>query len=196
MKIIGITGGAGAGKSTVLHYIQKNYPGVTLQADVIGHFLMQPGQSCYRPVVELFGGQILRTDGSIDRKKVAEKVFLDARQLKKLNAIVHPRVKTHILQRMEEERQKDVPFFFLEAALLLEEKYDAFCDEVWYIDADEAVRRRRLMEDRGYTQERVDGVFISQLTGEEFRKRCTCRIENNGDVERTYRQIRERMRSL
>ncbi len=196
MKIIGITGGAGAGKSTVLGYIRENYPGVVLEADKVGHLLLQPGESCYEPVTELFGAQVLRADGSIDRQKVAAQVFSDAERLKKLNSIIHPRVKEYILQRIDEEKKRGTPFFFLEAALFLEEKYDAFCDEVWYIDADEEVRRRRLIESRGYSDERIDGLFANQLSRTEFARRCTCRIENNGDIGRTCRQIEERMRGL
>ena len=89
MKIIGITGGVGAGKSTVLEYVKKRADSIVLQADQVGHEVMEPEGSCYRPVVELFGSRILRPDGTIDRGAVAAVVFSDGEKLAALNGIIH-----------------------------------------------------------------------------------------------------------
>lgn len=196
MKIIGITGGVGAGKSTVLNHIKETYGAFVMQADLVGHFLMQPGESCYAPMVQLFGKEILREDGTIDRKKVGEIVFSNSRLLGKLNGIVHPRVKSYILSQIADKKNAGTKLFILEAALLLEDEYDTLCDEVWYIYADESVRRMRLKVERGYSDEKIDGILSNQLTEREFERRCDYRIENNGNLELTYAQIKERIRYI
>ena len=77
MRVIGITGGVGAGKSTVLDYVRQRWDTLVVQADVTGHEVMAPGGPCYEPILELFGSEILREDKSIDRGKVAAIVFQD-----------------------------------------------------------------------------------------------------------------------
>ena len=76
-----------------------------------------------------------------------------------------------------------------------EEHYDAICDDLWYINADESVRRERLRVSRGYSQEKIDGIFANQMTEEFFRTHCDYEIENNGDLAVTCRQIEERIHS-
>lgn len=196
MKMIGITGGVGAGKSTILNYMRDECGAFVLQADQVGHWLMRPGESCYRPMVELFGRGILKEDGSIDRKKVGGIVFSNDRLLKKLNGIIHPRVKSYIKNEIAVQRKKGTPLFVLEAALLLEDEYDTLCDEVWYVYARESVRRQRLKAERGYSDEKIDGILSNQLTEQEFEKLCDYRIENNGNLELTYHQIQERIRYI
>ncbi|MGI6069661.1 MAG: dephospho-CoA kinase [Blautia sp.] len=196
MKIIGITGGVGAGKSTVLEYIQREFDAFVMQADQVGHLLMRPGESCYEPMIRLFGKGILKEDGTIDRQRVGKIVFSNDRMLKKLNAIVHPRVKSYILNEISRQERMGTKLFVMEAALLLEDEYDALCDEVWYIYADEKVRRQRLSKERGYSDEKIDGILANQMTEQEFERRCDYKIENNGNLEVTYRQIQERIRYI
>lgn len=195
MKIIGITGGIGAGKSTVLEYLRLRQDSEVVQADRIGHEVMEPDGPCYASIVELFGTGILQEDGRIDRAKVASIVFQDGKKLAALNGIVHPAVKKEIFSRIEEARRKEISFFFLEVALLFEDHYDAICDDLWYIYADEDVRRKRLADSRGYSQEKMDGIFANQMSEEFFRTHCDYEIENNGDLAVTHRQIEERIHS-
>ena len=75
MKTIGITGGVGAGKSTVLAYLEKKYNAFVIQADEVGHIVMAPGQECYQPVIDLFGKDVIKNDKTIDRKRVSDVVF-------------------------------------------------------------------------------------------------------------------------
>ena len=195
MKTIGITGGIGAGKSRILSYIQQNCNCRILLSDEAAHEIQEPGMECYDRLTALLGKEILEKDGRIDRKKMAAAIFSDAELLKKVNAIIHPAVKTYILDEMEKERQageKDV--FFLEAALLIEEGYDKLLDELWYIYADEDTRRKRLMEDRGYPPEKVERIFKSQLSEEEFLAHCKVVIDNSRNLGDTYRQIDERLK--
>lgn len=195
MKTIGITGGIGAGKSCILSYIQQNCSCRILLADEAAHEIQEPGTACYDRIAGILGNEVLQADGRIDRKKMAAAIFSDAELLKKVNAIIHPAVKEYILEEIERERQageKDV--FFLEAALLIEEGYDRVLDELWYIYADEDTRRKRLSEERGYSQEKIDHILKNQLSEEAFRAHCKVIIDNSRDLGDTYRQIDERLK--
>ncbi|HBA63793.1 MAG TPA: dephospho-CoA kinase, partial [Lachnospiraceae bacterium] len=82
-----------------------------------------------------------------------------------------------------------------EAALLIEDKYDEICDELWYIYAGEEIRRERLKKSRGYSDEKIDSIFASQLSEEVFRSHCDVIIDNSGVFSQTKEQIRQRMQS-
>lgn len=193
MRIIGVTGGVGAGKSTVLSYLEKKYGARVIQADRVGHEVMEPGNAAYDEILKVFGMGILAPDGRIDRKSLGDIVFHEPDKLARLNAIVHPAVKAEILKRLAEYEREGGSLAVVEAALFLEENYDAFCHETWYIYADEQCRRARLRKSRGYTDERIDRMFASQRTHEEFLRRCGAAIDNNGAEEDTCRQIDRRM---
>ena len=193
MKFIGITGGVGAGKSELLHYIEEQYPAKILLADEVAHVLMKKGTDCYRQIRETFAGEDLyTTDGEFDRKKLAEVIFQDESCREKINGIVHPAVKQEILNQVEQERNKgQISYFILEAALLIEDGYDKICDELWYIHTTEEVRRKRLKESRGYPDAKIDAILKSQLPEEVYRRYCSVIIENSGTLEDTFCQIRQ-----
>ena len=191
MKFIGITGGVGAGKSEILSHLAKKTGIKVMLADEIAHDRMEPGTDCYRCLAEAFAGEdIFLPQGGFDRGKLAEVIFSDPGKRERLNAIVHPAVKEYVLRvREEEERRGETRMLVFEAALLIEEHYDAVCDELWYIYTDEAHRRERLMKSRGYSPEKISGIFASKLPEETYRRYCKRVIDNNGSVEETRRQI-------
>lgn len=194
MRIIGVTGGVGAGKSTILEYMKKHYGAEVIQADLVGHQVMEPGMEAYQKILGEFGDGILGAEGKIDRKILGAIVFADPEKLKRLDQIVHPAVKSEILARLRRAGENGIKCAVVEAALFLEENYDAFCDETWYIYTNEESRRKRLKESRGYTDERVDQIFRSQKTHREFLSRCQAVIDNNGPAAETYQQIDRRMK--
>ncbi len=196
MKTIGITGGVGAGKSTVLSFLEEKYGAFVLQADLIGHKVMEPGERCYESVVALFGKNVLKEDKTIDRRKVSDVVFSHEDFLQKLNHIIHPAVKEYILEQLAEKRKEGQSLCVVEAALLLEENYQAFCDQVWYVHTDKEIRMERLEKSRGYTREKAQSIIHSQATEEYFRRHADYIIENNGDLGRTYQQITEGVEGL
>ena len=98
MKIIGITGGIGSGKTAVLDIMQRDYGAFIMEADALAHRLMEPGQISYNDIVEHFGRDILDEDSRIDRAKLSAVVFSDQKQLDILNSITHPNVKKAILE--------------------------------------------------------------------------------------------------
>lgn len=191
MKIIGITGGVGAGKSTVLSYLEEKFGAFVIQADLAGHKVMEPGERCYMPVIELFGKDVIKEDKTIDRKRISDVVFSKKELLEKLNQIIHPAVRKYILEQLEKERLHGRKLCVVEAALLLEEHYEEFCDQVWYIHADQEVRIERLMKSRGYTRQKAENIINNQASEEFFRMHADYVIENNKDLEKTYQEIME-----
>lgn len=190
MKLIGITGGVGAGKTEVLGLLKKLCRCRVLPADEVGNEVKLPGQPCYERLVELLGRQVLAADGTIDKKKMAGMIFSDPSLLDRVNNIIHPEVKRYILEQVASERKKgEADYFFLEAALLIECGYEAILDELWYVHADESVRTARLKESRGYSDEKIRQIFESQLSEADFRAHCSVVIENNGDLLETRRQL-------
>ena len=196
MKIIGITGGVGSGKSRVLSYMEEKHQAVICQADHVAWKIQEPGQDCYHKIVEEFGTGILNEDKTINRKNLGQIVFHNETKLLVLNAIMHPAVKKAIKNSIYEEAQKGTELFVLEAALLIEEHYDEICDELWYIYTDEQIRRERLKESRQYSDEKIDAIMATQLSEEVFRRECQRVIENSGDFEVTTKQIDDAIQQL
>lgn len=194
MIVIGITGGVGCGKSEVLRYLKEKYQAQVLLADEVANELKEPGMPCYQPVVDCLGAEILDADGRIDKGKMAQVIFSDKEKLRQINEIIHPAVRRYIEQEIERQRKiKMFGFFFLEAALLIEEHYDQLLDEMWYVYATEEVRRMRLMQSRGYSQEKITSIMSKQLTEQQFRQHCAFVLDNSGDFEDTKKQIDEKM---
>ena len=190
MKVIGITGGVGAGKSEILKYLKEKHGAVIIEADKVGHLLMEPGGACYYSIVEKFGSSILNGDQTINRGKLGKIVFADETLLGELNKIIHPRVKSHIVSEIAKERAYHrTKYFVVEAALLIEDHYDVVCDELWYIHTDTEVRAKRLKASRGYDDEKIASIMANQKSPEEFRSACQAVIDNSGDLTSTYEQI-------
>ena len=194
MKVIGVTGGVGAGKSEVLGYIAGNWNATVVEADEVGYLVMRPGKACYSAIVDLFGAGILKEDETLDREQIAKIVFEDKEMLAKMNAIVHPAVKEYIRKAIKREEENETDIFIVEAALLIEDKYDEICDELWYIYADEEVRKERLIEGRGYSEKKVREIMANQLSEDEFSSHCDFEIDNSGDFEETKKQLDHRMK--
>ncbi len=197
MYFIGITGGIGAGKSEVLNYIRNHYRCEIYLADEVAHLIKEPGSPVYVELVKLLGQEIIGEDGSIDRGKMAEKIFAVPVLLEQVNQMIHPAVKNYLLEHLRcAEERGETELFFVEAALLIEGGYLELVDEMWYIYANETVRRKRLRESRGYSDEKVSRIFASQLTEERFRESCGLVIDNGGPFRETSRQIDRRLAEL
>lgn len=193
MKIIGITGGVGAGKTEVIKMIEQLCSCIVVTADRLARKLEQKGEVCFEPLLDLLGDEVLDENGEIDAAKMAHMIFAPGAEdlLAGVNAIVHPAVKTRILQMIREEEKKGTDYFFIEAALLIEDHYDTIVDEMWYIYADEDTRRKRLKESRGYSDSKIDDIFASQSSDDVFRRFCSVVIDNSGSIEDTKIQLTE-----
>lgn len=189
--VIGITGGIGSGKSTVLRFLQKKYHAKLLMADELGHAVMERGRPAFDAVREQFGDAVLAADGGIDREKLARIVYADEDRRNLLNSIIHPCVWEEIRKRLREWERE--PLVVLETAILFETGCDALCDEVWGVCTDREIRIQRLMCSRGYTREKAESIMASQMTEEEYRSRCDFILWNDGDPEILEKQVRGRL---
>ena len=189
MKIIGITGGVGAGKTQILEYLNNKYGATICMTDEVGKKLQKKGTECFDEIVAHFGNEILDEKGELDRAKLSDIVFADRVELSVLNGIVHPRVKEEIQKKITREERKNTNLMLIEGALLIEDHYEEICDELWYIYTREEIREARLMESRGDSREKVQQIFSSQLKEAEYRKHCSVVIDNNEGLEEMQRQI-------
>lgn len=190
MKVIGITGGVGCGKSFIMEQLQERYQAGIILTDLVAHDLMEPGGISYQEIVSCFGTKILQSDGKINRQALGAIVFEDKESLLKLNSITHPNVKKEVIRRIEEmKRAKEVSIIMVEAALLIEEHYDEICDELWFIDASDEVRIKRLMEKRGYSKEKCFSIMSNQLQRERFLEHCERVIYNDKTKEDAIAQL-------
>lgn len=191
MYVIGITGGVGAGKSAVLSILKEEVECEIIRADDVANELKLKGNPGYEKIVDLLGDGILGADGEIDRNLMSLIVFEDDSKMKQVEQILHPAVKRYITEKIEEKRREGkIKYLFIEAALLIEDGYKQICDEIWYIYASPATRTKRLMQNRGYTVQKIESIMDKQLTDSEFRKNCECVIDNDGDLEKTKEDIR------
>lgn len=189
---IGITGGVGAGKSTILQILKEKYDAHLIMADDVAKELMCRGKSAYRKIVQTFGEEILGDDLEINRQKLSSIVFQDDDKLLMLNQIVHPLVQKAILKEKDNISKKNPEkLIVLEAALLIEAGYRDFLDELWAVIADKEVRIKRLMDSRGYSREKSESIIAAQLSDEGFRRVCDFVIDNSGSLSDSERQIEE-----
>ena len=194
MKVYGITGGAGTGKSEVIKMLQQNFGGCVIMSDEVARELMQKGNISYQLIVEYFGRDILMDDGEIDRKRLADHVFNNKEALEKLNSMTHPYVKDEIRKLIAEaEASGECRFVALESAILLECGYEDICDEFWYVYTKPEIRRQRMKETRNYSDEKVDSVMRNQQPDEVFFEQCSFVIKNNTTLSDVYAQLKEKL---
>ena len=195
MKIIGITGGVGAGKTTVITLMQQHFPVIFLCCDTIAHDLMRQGKEAYEQIVAHYGARILAPDKEIDRKKLSQVAFLEEGNTDFLNHVIHPLVQKQVETEiaMYREKQSDI-ILVIEAALLLEAGYQDICDEIWYVYASEETRRKRLEKNRQYTNEKIDALFQKQYKEEQFQAGCDFMIENEDTEKQTKGSVLEQIK--
>jgi len=191
MRIIGVTGGVGSGKSSILRYLNEVYQAVIIEADEVGRRAQSAGEEAFQMIVDQFGQDAVGINGELDRAFLAELIYDDDAKRNLMNSIVHPIVTKHILNQIEAERIKGTTYVVVEAAILFESKLNKICDEVWYIYANESVRIERLMTNRHYSKEKCQMIMDSQLRHEEFIKLSNVCIDNSLTLEYAYKQIDE-----
>ena len=193
MKVIGITGGVGSGKSRVLAYLEEAYGAVICQMDETARSLQKKGTRCFERIVEVFGHEILDAQGELDRAALGSIVFASEEKMAQLNGIVHPEVIRHVAKDIQSKEAQGRSLYVVEAALLPDVGKE-LCDELWYIYADESARRERLKASRGYTDEKISQMIASQPQEERFRSTCSVVIDNSGSFEDTMKQIGDRLK--
>lgn len=189
MKVIGITGGVGSGKSTITEILKDKYHAYLLNTDQIAHKLMQKGEISYNLIVEYFGTEILDDKGNIHRPTLGAIVYNNSDKLLKLNSFTHPYVMGYVKDIISQKRNESSNLICIETALPAEAGLKDICDEIWYIYASEEVRRERLKKSRDYSSEKIDTIFKNQLKDNEYKNICTYQINTDKDMENITKQI-------
>lgn len=194
MKVIGLTGGIGSGKSTVASILSRLGAAV-VNADLVGHSVYAPGTPGWDAVTREFGREIVADDGTIDRKRLAAIVFSAPAALGRLNAIVHPLIFAEVGRQMAALQQADeAPAIVLEAAILIEAGWAAAAEEVWLVVADREEIQQRLVRDRAMSIEQIDARIQAQVTNDQRRQFATLVIENNGTLAELEARVEEAWR--
>jgi dephospho-CoA kinase len=181
MKIIGLTGGIGSGKSVIAGFL-KELGAAVIDADKIGHEMIEPGTPVWQEVVDTFGRDILDPHGAIVRKKLAQIVFSDPSALEKLNRITHPRILAEVKTRLKEYEKQGFKVVVMEAAILIEAGWAPLADEVWLALAPADVTFQRLKQ-RGLPESEALARIAAQVPGEAKISRAQVVIHNDGSLE-------------
>lgn len=184
-KVIGITGGVGTGKSSVLKMLREEFNAEVIQADEVANQLMEPGEEGYEQIVAALGRGYLLEDGTLDRPHLSQLIFSSRQALKLVNNIIHPMVWKRIDEII---RHSSSDLIVVEAALLQKEKDDIY-DELWYLYTSRENRLRRLEKGRGYSEEKTLSIMANQPSEEEFAVLSQRTINNNGTLEETRAQL-------
>lgn len=185
MKIIGLTGGVGSGKTRILNLLRADYGAEVILADETAHELMEPGKEGFLAVTKALGKRILGPDGSIDRQALARLIFSEKGIRKTVDGIIHPMVWRVIEEKISAFQGR---LLVVESAIMDQENDDSY-DEMWYVYTSEENRMKRLEKGRGYTRERSRQIMDSQPSEEEYRNRADRVIDNNGSIEEVKAQL-------
>jgi dephospho-CoA kinase len=191
MKVIGLTGGIGSGKSTVSRFLAE-LGAVIIDADKVGHEALKPDTELWREVVAAFGRQILTPSDDIDREKLGEIVFSNPDSLLRLNRIVHPRLYEVVKAQLEECRRQGIEAVVLEAPLLIEAGWASLVDKIWVTVASEATVLRRLQERTGLSEPESLSRIRSQLSFVERVRYADVTIDTDCDPD----ELRARVEKL
>ena len=181
MKVIGLTGGIGSGKSTVSRFLAE-LGAVILDVDRVGHEAFKPDTEIYQQVVAAFGQQILTPGGDIDREKLGEIVFGNPESLARLNQIMHPPMHEMVSAQLDDYRRQGREVVVIEAPLLIEVGWTSSVDEVWVTAASEATVLSRLEAEKGLSRQQALARIHSQLSSAERLRHADVVIDTDCDL--------------
>ena len=196
MLIVGLTGGVASGKTTVSRVL-KEEGAYIIDADQMARELVQPHTPTWKKLVTAFGKDILREDGSLHRKKLADKVFTNPRQRKLLNQILHPRMRKEMERRAKEIGQKDPEaVVVIDAPLLVELGDHRKMDKLIVVTSTQKQQIERLKERDGISTKEALRIFSSQMPVEDKVKLADFVIRNEGSLQETKKKTREVYKEL
>ena len=196
MLIVGLTGGVASGKTAVSQVLREE-DAYIIDADQIARELVQPDKPAWNELIRAFGKEILQEDGSIHRRKLADKVFTEPQQRKVLNQILHPRIEEEMDRRIKEIGQKDPEaIVVIDAPLLVELGMHRKVDRLIVVTSTQMQQLERLKERDGRSPEEALRVFSSQMPVEEKVKLADFVIRNEGSLEETKKRAKEVFKEL
>ncbi len=189
MKVIGLTGGTGSGKSIVSAFLEQNGAYI-IDADEIAHGIIERGKPAYEELTNYFGGAILDQDRNILRKKLGSIVFTNKEKLDFLNRCTHKYITQEIDKQIAERKKKQRDTcIVLDAPLLLEAKLENRCNEIWVVFAEEEVRARRIMERDNITYQEAKNRIGCQKNWDFYRQKANLILDNSKDLQHLKRQL-------
>jgi dephospho-CoA kinase len=195
MRVIGLTGGIASGKSLVAKRLVE-LGAELIDADRVGWETYKQGTETYRTVIDAFGEDIVGADGEIDRSKLGPKVFGDADQRRRLEAIVWPAIRRLTSEKLEELRARGVDVAVVEAAVLVEASWQDLCDEVWLVVAESDTAIDRMIARNGLSREAAESRLAAQLSNNDRRAHADVVIENDGSLDELMRRVEEEWSKL
>jgi dephospho-CoA kinase len=195
VKIVGLTGGIGTGKSSVSAMLRE-LGATVIDADEATRAVQAPGSEGLRQLVAEFGEGILTGGGELDRARLADIAFHDPEARQRLNAIVHPLVRLWMAERQQEAAERGDAVVVLDIPLLFEARGAGAFETVLLVYAPEEVALRRLVELRGMSEDAARARMGAQMPIEEKRRLATCVIENTGDLDELRRRVERVWREL
>jgi dephospho-CoA kinase len=196
IPVIGLTGGIGAGKSTVTRMLEE-LGAVVIDADKVGHQIYLPELPAWCEIVAAFGQDVLHADRTINRQALGKIVFADPGALRTLNRIVHPKMFERMTGLIAEQRASGgMKAIVVEAAVLIEANWQPLADQVWVVTASEAVVIERLTKQRQLSPDQVRTRIAAQLANEDRLKHAHVVIRNDGSLDEVRAAVRQAWEQL
>jgi dephospho-CoA kinase len=195
MKVAGITGGIGSGKSTVAGMLRE-LGAYVIDADQLARRIVEPGKPAWREIKAFFGDRVFNPDQTINRKKLAETVFANPEARKKLESFTHPRIGEEILKELAKAREQNYPLAVIDAALLIESDAADWLRPLILVVADEESRVQRVCARDSCCAEDVRARIRNQTSDAERRKKADFVIENNCGEKELRARVAELFQSL
>lgn len=192
MIVVGLTGGVGSGKSTVAGLFREMGAKV-IDADSIAREVVEIGEPTLTAIRESFGDEVFEADGALDRRAMAARVFGDDEARARLNAIVHPAVAQRTAELLQEARESGESWVVYDVPLLYENGLEEMFDTIVVVTADEELRRARLRDREGWTEEDIQARMEAQMDLGEKVRRANHVIDNGGTLHETRRQVEDVM---
>ncbi len=188
MKLVGLTGGIASGKTTVAK-IMKRLGAAIVDADALSREVVEPGRDAWKAIVDTFGAEVLRPDQTLDRQKLRAVIFNNSTARKKLESIIHPRVRALAEERINQQAAAGYEIVVYEVPLLFEGNLHEWLRPVVLVACDADVQRQRLQQRDRLTPEEAQKHIDAQMSLEEKRRLADYVIENDGDLESLERQV-------
>lgn len=188
MKVIGLTGGIGTGKSTVSAYLREKGCRI-IDADRMAHQMTEKGSPCLAEIKAAFGKEVFLEDGSLNRKKLGETVFADPVKKERLEQIITQKVIEKTLAEIERSRRQQEKLVVLDAPLLFECGMQGDTDENWLVTCDKKIRFARIAARDGLSSEEIEKRMRNQMPTEQKEKLADRIIDNSRDLPWLYAQI-------
>lgn len=196
MKIIGLTGGTGSGKSTIADMIREMDIKV-IDTDLVAREIVKPGKEALTEIISHFGPEIVLENDELNRKKLGSIVFADEEKLKLLNQITHKYITKEIHKEIEAAMQSPAAHYIvIDAAVLIESELHKICDEVWVAAADKAERIERIMKRDQLSYNEALNRVNSQMDDNEIKKYASAVIYTDKDMESVRSQVIKLIKDL